>query len=84
MVYDYKELLDMKNKGIKLDWNTITKEQLSHLFIDEGIINSMIADLYDVDGNKVRYKRSKWVFPFILVNIFINCLRMIIKTFLIC
>lgn len=60
MVYDYKELLDMKNKGIKLDWDTITKEQLSHLFIDEGIINSMIADLYDVDANKVRYKRSKW------------------------
>lgn len=60
MIYTYDELLEMKKKGIKLDWDTITKEQLENLFINENVPNSFIADLYEVNPSKVKYKRSKW------------------------
>lgn len=60
MIYTYNELLEMKKSGKKLDWDTISKEQLESLFINENLPNSFIADLYDVDPNKVRYKRRKW------------------------
>lgn len=60
MVYLYEELLKMKQMGISLNWDEISKEQLESLFIDEGILNNDIASLYDVTPEKVRYKRRKW------------------------
>ncbi len=60
MIYSYDELLEMKKKGTKLNWDDISEEQLSYLFINENILNNMIADLYDVNPSKVRYKRKKW------------------------
>lgn len=60
MVYSYEQLNNRKQKGIKLDFDKITKEQLEKLFIDESIPNSIIADLYDVSAEKVKNKRYKW------------------------
>jgi len=60
IIYSYDELLEMKNTGVKLNFDEITKEQLEYLFLDEGIINSDIARLYDVDAEKVRRKRRKF------------------------
>lgn len=50
----------MKNNCIKLNFDDISKEQLEHLFINEKIVNSLIAELYDVSSEKVRSKRRKW------------------------
>ncbi len=59
-MHSYKDLLEKKKSGEKLDFDSITKVQLEHLFIDERIPNSMIAELYDVSPDKVRNKRRKW------------------------
>lgn len=60
MLYTYQELEEMKKSGVHLNWDDITKEQLEKLFIEENIPNSLIADLYDVSKERVRYKRKKW------------------------
>ena len=39
----YQELVERKNKGKKLEWNDITKEELEELF--EKSSDSMIANL---------------------------------------
>ena len=59
-MYSYDELKQMKEEGIKLDFDNIMKEQLEKLYYEDNIPNSMIADLYDVEPNKVKNKRYKW------------------------
>lgn len=59
MIYTYEELLKQKKEGKKLDWDNISGDQLSKLFFVENIPNSLIAELYGVSSNKVRYKREK-------------------------
>ena len=54
----YQELVERKNKGEKLEWNNITKEELEELF--EEHTDNMIADLYDVSKSQVKSKRDKW------------------------
>lgn len=54
----YQELVERKNKGKKLEWNNITKEELEELF--EKHTDNMIADLYDVSKSQVKSKREKW------------------------
>lgn len=54
----YQELVERKNKGEKLEWNNITKEELEELF--EKHTDNMIADLYDVSKSQVKNKREKW------------------------
>ena len=74
MIYTYNELKEMKQNGIKLDWDNISKEQLENLFINENLPNIFIAELYDVNPNKVRNKRNKW-------DIKINSSKYIMKKF---
>ena len=52
----YQELVERKNKGEKLEWNNITKEELEELF--EEHTDNMIADLYDVSKSQVKSKRE--------------------------
>jgi len=59
MIYTYEELSKQKEEGKKLDWENISRDQLANLFIVENIPTSLIAELYDVSVNKVRYKREK-------------------------
>ena len=54
----YQELVERKNKGKKLEWNDITKEELEELF--EKSSDSMIANLYGVSKSQVTNKRKKW------------------------
>lgn len=54
----YNKLLEKKSKGEKLDWNSITKEELENLF--EKHSDNMIAELYDVAKSQVTRKRNKW------------------------
>lgn len=60
MIYTYDELNEKKKNGIELDFDQISKEQLEKLFIDENISNNRIAELYNVNYEKVRGKRRKW------------------------
>lgn len=59
-MYSYEELKMMKESGVSLDWNAISKAQLEKLFVEEHLSNSIIADLYGVSNSQVRYKRKKW------------------------
>lgn len=54
----YKQLVERKNKGEKLVWNDITREELEELF--EKRSDNMIAELYGVTKSQVRTKREKW------------------------
>ena len=54
----YEKLLKQKNEGKKLDWNSITKEELENLF--EKHSDSIIAELYDITKSQVTNKRRKW------------------------
>lgn len=54
----YEELLKQKNEGKKLDWSSITKEELEDLF--EKNSDSMIAELYNISKSQVTTKRRKW------------------------
>ena len=54
----YEELLKQKNEGKKLDWNSITKEELENLFEEHS--DSIIAELYDITKSQVTSKRRKW------------------------
>lgn len=60
MTCSYNDLKEMKESGRKLDWDTITKEQLERLFINDDVPNCEIASLYEVEPEKVRSKRRKW------------------------
>lgn len=55
----FEELKSMKENGKILNWEKITREDLTELFKDYHT-DSEIADLYDVTIGKVRYKRNKW------------------------
>ena len=74
MVYSYKELLKQKEDGIILDWDQITKEQLEQLFIVDNIPDIMIANLYNIKKDNVRYKRYKW-------NLKLNSAEYLYKSF---
>ena len=54
----YEELLKQKNEGKKLDWDSITKEELENLFEEHS--DSIIAELYDITKSQVTSKRRKW------------------------
>lgn len=54
----YKNLLEKKNNGEKLDWDLITKEELEELFEENS--DNMIAELYEITKSQVRAKRDKW------------------------
>ena len=60
MVYSYDELLKQKQDGVILVWDKITKDQLEQLFIIDNISDNMIANLYNINKEKVQYKRHKW------------------------
>ena len=53
----YEKLLERKNKGEQLDWDSITKEELENLF--ETHPDSVIAELYDITKSQVKNKRNK-------------------------
>ena len=55
----YEELLKQKNVGKKLDWNSITKEELEDLF--EKCSDSIIAELYDITKAQVTNKRKNGI-----------------------
>lgn len=59
MIYSYEELLTKKESGEQLNWNSITEEQLENLFVNEGILNSKIAELYNVSLKTISTKRSR-------------------------
>ena len=54
----YEELLKQKNEGKKLDWDSITKEELENLFEEHS--DSIIAELYGITKSQVTNKRRKW------------------------
>ena len=54
----YQKLIERKNNGEKLEWSTITKEELEELF--EKNTDRMIANLYGVSQSQVKNKRKKW------------------------
>lgn len=54
----YRKLIEIKNKGEKLIWDDITREELEELF--EKNSDSMIAELYGVTKSQVKTKREKW------------------------
>lgn len=55
----YEELIETrKNRGEKLEWNNISKEELEELF--ENCSDNMIAELYEVSKSQVTLKREKW------------------------
>ena len=57
-IYTYTELKQLKEAGKKLDWKTISKEQLYQLAMVEELIDSQIEDLYDVTNSQViNYKQ---------------------------
>lgn len=60
MKVTYEELKSQKAQGKELKWEDISKEQLSCLFYENNIPDSLIADLYDTTKSKVSYKRKKW------------------------
>ena len=64
MMYSYLELKKLKDDGQKLDFNSISKEQLEKLFYEENIPDSLIGELYNVSKNVVRNKRYKWDIKF--------------------
>ena len=54
----YEELNKRKNGGEKLDWSSITKEELENLFEEHS--DSMIAELYNITKSQVINKRREW------------------------
>ena len=54
----YNKLIEKKSNGEKLDWNTITRDELETLF--EKHSDNMIAELYGVKKSQVTSKRNKW------------------------
>lgn len=48
----------------KTDWNKITEQELRRLYYDENISDRMIAELYGITMNQVKYKRLKWGLTF--------------------
>jgi len=40
-------------------WDSITREQLKHLIVDNGLTTSAVAQMFNVTASKVQYKKSK-------------------------
>lgn len=55
----YENLKTRKKNGEILDFNVITYDELSQLFVAENISDNEIAELYNIKKSKVKYKRSK-------------------------
>ncbi|WP_435923408.1 hypothetical protein [Paenibacillus sp. DYY-L-2] len=49
-----------KARGEILDFDILPPEDLKDMFIDENIIDNILADLFDTDRNNVRKKRYKY------------------------
>jgi hypothetical protein len=56
----FEQLQERKAKGERLDFATITPEELTQLYLQDEHIDSQIAALYDVTKNQVKYKRQKF------------------------
>lgn len=56
----YESLKMRKENGDKLNFEEITYNELKQMFIDEGISDKLLADLYDVKLSKISYKRKKY------------------------
>lgn len=54
----YEQLVERKNKGEKLVWDDITREELEELF--EKRSDNIIAELYGISKSQVTSKRKKW------------------------
>lgn len=59
-IFTYDALKKIKDAGGVLNWEEISEQQLKYLYLDEDILSSTIADLYNVTNSKVAYKRQKF------------------------
>lgn len=55
----YKWLLTQKLNGFNLDFTEVSRETLSILYLEEGLVDKQIASLYEVNWGFVRSKRVK-------------------------
>lgn len=55
----YKDLLRRKQRGEELNFDDLSDGDLYQLYVIEGCINSEIADLFDIEPEKVAYRRRK-------------------------
>lgn len=56
----YKELTEQRIKGEKLELNNLNKEDFYFMYIIERCIKENIANLFDVNKNKIENLRKKW------------------------
>ena len=54
---EYNELIRKMKNGLLPAWKSITKNELEQLLIDYNVSNPMLAELYNVTVNQVRYKK---------------------------
>jgi len=55
----YNSLLEQKNNGRKFTKDDLTYDLLYQLSINEGIIDAMIGDIFNLTKEQVRYERVK-------------------------
>lgn len=58
-LFTYEELLNLSKTGNLPSWKEVSGEQLSLLYVDEGIGKSEIANLFNVSSEKVSSKRER-------------------------
>jgi hypothetical protein len=66
----FEQLQERKANGERLDFTTITPEELTQLYLREEHIDIQIAALYDVTKNQVKYKRQKFGIKYNLSDCF--------------
>lgn len=64
MTYTYNELKELKNRNKLLSWKDVTEDQLKYLYVEEDLLESQIAELFDVKQSQVNYKRTKYNIKF--------------------
>ncbi|SHI42212.1 hypothetical protein [Desulfofundulus thermosubterraneus] len=55
----YEEFKQRKQKGEKLDFESLSPEQLKQLWWDERVSDRLIAELFDVPRSRVRTRRQR-------------------------
>ncbi|WP_088832094.1 hypothetical protein [Paenibacillus tyrfis] len=60
----FNSYVNRKASGEVLNFELISAEDLQEMFIEENIIDNLIADLFDTDKNTVRKKRYKYDIKF--------------------
>jgi hypothetical protein len=60
----FEQLQERKANGERLDFTTITPEELEKLYRFEEHLDVEIAALFDVTKNQVKYKRQKYDITF--------------------